>query len=444
MRSFCKLGGKIHKKHSLLAKSLLLGDFSIEMLIRILTLAIAILSTRLLSAQVWKDCADSLKFIDFEKNKIEVFDSTQWTFFQKKLCSCAESDTAKVSIVHIGDSHLQADFLSGELRRCLHREFNHSRPSRGLIFPYTVAGTNNPSNYKIGYTGDWTNSKCIDRQCENIGISGITVTTSDTTSTLYICIADNEPPGYGGSRIQLFTDLNKLGLWPILYGDTATNRLAKIDVESQSIIWELDTIVDSIAFTFNKMPIQGKRIKSKGDSFILQGLSLTTGKGIEYHTIGVNGARVSSYLKCEKFIPQLKSLNPDLVIISLGTNDSYGQNFNSEKFENQLAKLIESIQKEGICNNILLTTPGNDKINRELYNQNAHICAETIAKVGKQMKCAIWDFNAIMGNGENVDVWFESGLMRSDYLHFTKEGYELQAHLLFNAMLNGCSIKSQF
>ncbi len=314
--------------------------------LRILTLTITILNANLASAQVWENYADSLGLIDYGKNKIDVYDSTQWLLFQKSLCSCAESDTTKVSFVHIGDSHLQADFFSGELRRCLHQEFNHSRPSRGLIFPYTVAGTNNPSNYKIGYSGNWTNSKCIDKQCENIGISGITITTSDTTSTLYICTDNDELPGYGGNRIQLFTDLDKMGLWPTLYGDTSTNRLATIDVESQSIIWKLDTIVDSIAFTFNKMPIQGKRIKSKGDSFILQGLSLTTGKGIEYHTIGVNGARVSSYLKCEKFIPQLKSLNPDLVIISLGTNDSYGQNFNSEKFENQLSKLIESIQKE--------------------------------------------------------------------------------------------------
>lgn len=414
------------------------------MRIRILILAIAIVKAELLSAQAWQDFADSLSFICLDKNEIEVYDSTQWASFQKRLYSCAESDTAKVSIVHIGDSHLQADFLSGELRRCLHREFNHSRPSRGLIFPYTVAGTNNPSNYKVGYSGNWTNSKCIDKQCDNIGISGISVTTSDTSSTLYICIDDTELPGYGGNKIQLFTDLDQMGLWPTLYGDTATNRMATIDAESQSIIWELDSIADSIAFTFNKIPIQEKRIKGKGDKFILQGLSITTGKDIEYHTIGVNGARVSSYLKCKNFTPQLKSLHPDLVIISLGTNDSYGQKFDSVKFENQLIKLIELMHKEGICNNILLATPGNDKINRELYNQNAHICAKTIARVGKQMKCAIWNFNSIMGNAENIDLWLGSGLMRSDYLHFTKEGYELQAHMLFNAMLKGCSKKSTF
>lgn len=404
------------------------------MQIRILTLAIALFCADLLSAQALNVRADSLEFINLDKNKIDVPDSAQWASFQGKLWACAESDTAKVSIVHIGDSHIQADFLSGELRKCLHREFNQTQPSRGLIFPYSVAGTNNPSNYKIGFTGNWSNSKCIDKQCENIGISGISITTTDTTATLFICVADAELPGYGGNRIKMFTDLDKMGLWPTLNGDTGF--IATIDAESQSIIWQLDQIVDSITFTFNKMPSQKNGIKRKGDSFVLQGLSVDTGKGIEYHTIGVNGARVTSYLRCDNFLPQLKSLNPDLVIISLGTNDSYGQKFDSARFENQLVKFIEEIQEASSCSNILLTTPGNNKINRELYNQNAHICAESIAKVGKRLKCPVWDFNAIMGNAENVDTWFESGLLRTDYLHFTKEGYELQAHLLFQAITN--------
>ena len=50
-----------------------------------------------------------------------------------------------INIVHIGDSHIQADYFSGMLRMCLQKQFGNA--GRGLIFPYKVAKTNEPYNY---------------------------------------------------------------------------------------------------------------------------------------------------------------------------------------------------------------------------------------------------------------------------------------------------------
>lgn len=44
--------------------------------------------------------------------------------------------------------------------------------------------------------------------------------------------------------------------------------------------------------------------------------------GIVYHTVGVNGAAVPHYLKCEYFERQMAALCPDLVILSIGINDA--------------------------------------------------------------------------------------------------------------------------
>ena len=39
--------------------------------------------------------------------------------------------------------------------------------------------------------------------------------------------------------------------------------------------------------------------------------------GIKYHSIGVNGASVPSYLRCDYLMDQLKLVKPDLVIFPL-------------------------------------------------------------------------------------------------------------------------------
>src|SRR5690606_14596933 len=45
--------------------------------------------------------------------------------------------------------------------------------------------------------------------------------------------------------------------------------------------------------------------------------------GILYHSIGVNGAKCSDYNKYPLFFEQLPALHPDMIVISLGTNESF-------------------------------------------------------------------------------------------------------------------------
>lgn len=392
---------------------------------RIALISIFALSSLAIQAQDYGNefCTDTLKFINFDRNQIDVFDTAGWKRFMCKLHDCGKYDTAKTCIVHIGDSHLQADFFSGELRRCLHRAFNQTPPARGLIFPYAVAGTNNPWNYSVNWTGEWTNVKGIDQVASELGLSGMEISTSDTTASLTINVADNALPGYGGNRLLLFCGRDKHRLIPIINGKRMT------DCESSAIACDLSTHTDSITLTFTKSD------SSKDNSFTLQGLALTTGKGVEYDVAGINGARVSTYLRYDNLKPQLELLAPDLVIVSLGTNDSYGQRFDSERFESQLEKMICIIRDASPKCTILLTTPGNNKINGELHNQNVHICARSICRTAERLKCSVWDFNSIMGDDDNTDLWREANLLRSDFLHLTSKGYELQARMLFNALI---------
>ena len=62
--------------------------------------------------------------------------------FFEKLRQLKNGEISRLHILHIGDSHLQAGFLPGELRYLLQATFGNA--GRGLVFPYQIAKTNAP------------------------------------------------------------------------------------------------------------------------------------------------------------------------------------------------------------------------------------------------------------------------------------------------------------
>ncbi|MFN3640207.1 MAG: peptidoglycan-binding protein, partial [Flavobacterium sp.] len=66
--------------------------------------------------------------------------------FFKKLDQLSNSSTQKVSIVHIGDSHIQADIFSGRMRKLFQNTFGHA--GRGLVFPHNLAKSNGASDIR--------------------------------------------------------------------------------------------------------------------------------------------------------------------------------------------------------------------------------------------------------------------------------------------------------
>ena len=92
-------------------------------------------------------------FINYNLNKI-IFpgDSTIFMNFMANYSGLIRNGEGQLSIVHIGGSHLQADIYSHRIRERFQTFIQGNNGGRGLIFPYSVARTNNPSNYKVSYT----------------------------------------------------------------------------------------------------------------------------------------------------------------------------------------------------------------------------------------------------------------------------------------------------
>jgi hypothetical protein len=366
-------------------------------------------------------------FVNYKVNQFEIYDLVSYDVLFAKLTQIGLQGEGKVRIVHIGDSHLQADFFSGNFRRKLQTFFLGAVGGRGFIFPYKVAQTNNPLNYKVKSQGHWENCRNIEKnkRCK-LGLSGIVVSTSEINATVSVSIDDPNLKGYDFDKLMVFHEFGNKKYVPRIENSISTTPFPK----KGYTLFEFETNISAVTLKL-------ERTDSIQKSFDFYGFNFESNDpGIIYHTIGVNGAKFDSYLGCEYFTPHLAALEPDLVIISLGTNDVYTYVFDTLDFKNKVDSLIGNVKKAAPMAAILLTTPSDHRIKKGEVNRNVAQASAILKSKAKQWNISYWDYYTVMGGQGSIDFWRSTGMAHTDYLHYTQKGYEYQSQLMFNAFLN--------
>ncbi|HEU4496810.1 MAG TPA: GDSL-type esterase/lipase family protein, partial [Flavobacterium sp.] len=175
------------------------------------------------------------------------------------------------------------------------------------------------------------------------------------------------------------------------------------------------------------------------NEFALNGLILeNSDPGLIYSSIGVNGAKFSDYNKYQLFFEQLKSLKPDLVVLSLGTNESFDKMASSD-YMLQLDLFLKNMKSQGISVPVLVTTPPPSLFKRKFPNTFAADYSENIVKAAEQKGYAAWDLYSQLGGLYGVGRSVSKGLIGSDRVHYSKAGYEMQGGLLSEAILKAYS-----
>ncbi|NWJ50278.1 MAG: hypothetical protein HXX14_05390 [Bacteroidetes bacterium] len=170
--------------------------------------------------------------------------------------------------------------------------------------------------------------------------------------------------------------------------------------------------------------------------FIEPNLSDSTNKrGILYDVAGANGAEYLTYNQNYLFFKETPLLKPDLVIISLGTNEAFGY-LNRSVFENNIDAFISQIRTYNPGVEILVTTPGDAMKRKRVHNQNIDTVRKILIDYANVNNIAWWDFYKVMGGAGSMKKWFSKGLAQKDKVHLSKEGYLIQGFLFFNALMN--------
>lgn len=393
-----------------------------------------------LSAQDFYAKIPYYNMINYDENDLKVpgEDTTLLNDFFRRWGKLWALGTEQINILHIGGSHVQADVFSNRIRLNLGMINNMFRPSRGFIFPFSTAKTNNPTNYTVRSEGLWSAARNVQRNREiPLGVGGIAVYTEDSEASITVSLNTGE-----SMRRWDFDELLVLG-GNLDYSDQFEPYIVIGDtLELTGEHYPYDRYYRfRLPFPAESFTLRFKQKDSRPHTFILDGfLPLKDEPGIVYHSIGVNGAAVPSYLGCEYFDDELRLINPDLVIFGIGINDATSNNFTKESFISDYNMLLNKIRRVNPQCAFLFITNNDSftRVSRNNYqvNRNGLIAREAFFEIAEQNNGAVWDLFELMGGLRSMEKWQQVRLAQRDKIHFTNEGYLLLGDLLYNAMMH--------
>lgn len=354
-------------------------------------------------------------------NQLENTDSSLIDF-KNKIQQLSKGEIDKVRILHIGDSHVQPDNFTGETRRISQKKYGNG--GRGLVFPYSLAKTNGPKDFTITSTVEWSNSWNINYPHKlKLGLAGISVQSLTTAGEVTIkLIKDTITNPYKKAFVIYSMDNPTNGT--ITLNHLVTKTGSRADFDTITILLPKEQTELNIAFSGSKLTIHGVHFENAQ-------------KGVVYNSAGVAGARYQEYSGTAFFFEQFSLLSPDLVIISLGTNESFDPKYDEHKFAAEVDTFISRIRRKSPGINIILTLPSeNYRVKQGIPNENKAITSVSAVIKAQAIKhnCAIWDLYAAMGGKGSMLAWNKEGLVNKDHIHFLRPGYRKQGALLFDAI----------
>ena len=360
-------------------------------------------------------------------------DTVAYDNFFKKLDRLIFEGKGNVNILHIGGSHIQAGTLSNQIRTNLLSIFPGLTGSRGMIFPFSAAKTNNPQNYRTTYTGTWEISKNTQKTpVYPLGLTGMCIATSDIDATIEIRLRNTDNMTYDFNQVYVLGDCTSEQIRVMLQIQDSTVIEGIYDSVKLAYSFPLTSYTESFKLFFER--------EDSLETFYLRGFWLENGlPGISYIDIGVNGANVSSYLKCRYLENDLAFVKPDLCIFSIGINDASGTDFDTVLFQNNYKELIRRIRKVSPDCAILFTTNNDSfrKIGKRYYNNaNGLLAQQSFHSLAKYYNTGVWDLFYFMGGLNSMKKWEEKGLAQRDKIHFTPQGYSLIGDLIYNAFVS--------
>lgn len=407
--------------------------------------------------------------------------------FFSQLKQLQQTKKGKINIVHIGDSHIQGDVMTGVCRTQLQEVFGNG--GRGLVFPHTLAHTNGALDVRFSSNVKWNSYRNIlPVNSSPVGLSGIALTTASKSLRLSLQIKDQND---FFTRIKVITPNNER-LFDLAGEIEKKNIVKTVPLKKTHTIKKGETlseIANQYQTTVARLKkdnrltgtkiTAGKTLKIASDKTVektvvstvynsnpfieansyhyydfvkpmqkvvllpnkekkavtLSGIVLENDAyGILYHNIGVNGAKFSDYTKYPMFFEQLKSLEPNLIIVSMGTNESYGK-VNSLEYMKQVQAFLLHLKEQNPEASVLLITPPPSYLPHHKPNTFVDEYSKSLLSYAPLGKYAVWDLFQILGGIYGVNTNFNKGLMQPDRVHYTTKGYQMQGEMLTRALM---------
>jgi lysophospholipase L1-like esterase len=168
--------------------------------------------------------------------------------------------------------------------------------------------------------------------------------------------------------------------------------------------------------------------------------------GVIYNSLGLNGGQVQAvvrYFDKRQWTEELRHMQPDLVVLNYGTNESVYAEYIERYYAGELREVIRRVKAAVPSASVLVMSP----MDRGQRDSSGHIVTvptvprlvEIQKQTAAEMDCAFFNTFQAMGGEGTMARWYESQprLVSADFMHPLPGGARKVGTLLYHALDSG-------
>lgn len=158
--------------------------------------------------------------------------------------------------------------------------------------------------------------------------------------------------------------------------------------------------------------------------------------GITFDSLGIGGAGFYTYVDKSANMKRIYALEPEILIVALGTNDCNNWYYSPDKLRERATRLYNGVKERYPDCKVVFVTPFCFKTKvvrgKELeINPNVGATAGVLNDMARELP-DVWTIDLMAGHGMD---FIDGNLMRKDFIHLTNPGYEHLARLVADALM---------
>lgn len=182
------------------------------------------------------------------------------------------------------------------------------------------------------------------------------------------------------------------------------------------------------------------QIKATDPSIAMLGVWLDADKGVSLDCMSSRGIPGYSLAKLSPELSRQMAefVDYDLIVLEFGINAMSSKQRNYDNFAKNMTKVVANLRQCYPGAEILILGVGDrgekrDGAYHSMSTINAMIDAQR--KAARESGCLFWDTREAMGGDDAIVQWSKSGKANKDYVHLTHKGGDALAGFLYDAML---------
>lgn len=353
-------------------------------------------------------------------------------------CDQAKATAQTVSVIHLGDSHVQAGHFTVPIRKSFTQRWSDG--GLGWVAPFRLLGTNPPIHTNVRASSAGTSGiKITERDYDRESPTGMVLQTKESGNITYTFQCG------GGQTFDRIVIYRQRETGPFTLSGDSLRTLAQDTLTREPIVTDTLLVGRYVSSAEVTAPA----------SAVWYGASLERSSGgVLVHTIGYNGATYYTYGK-GSFASSVAILRPRLIILSLGTNESVSRSFSRNGFGAEVARMVQSLRASNPDCAIVLTSPlanyqkirtahkrrrGKRRRRRTVYrttyraNTNCQLVADELQQQARELGCGYIDLFAHFGGAAGAGQLLSDGILSGDRVHLTAAGYNKVGEAIATAL----------